>query len=274
MRLALSPLALSPLALSLLALSLVSASGCGGGGDDPDASGLPDTAAASDGARADAPAGADAATCVPPAAGAAVSSLIVESSNDLIVASGLACIRLVNFDDVDTSGEAEASFEADRYARLGIVISGADGQYADETFGYPLDFIATSPSNSYAPGPPVADDSTAGAGANTTTITFEVDGVPAQVAAFGAEFIDADNALQATTRIEAFDAADASLGFDEPFTASGAAAFRGLVSIDGDGAPVSAIAKIVLTNGQGWPHVAENEGVTMDDFTFAPPVVP
>ena len=257
---------------SLLAVSLLLASfGCGGGGgDDPDA-GAADATAAVDATDLDAPRAVDAVdapTCATPALGTAAGTLVVTSAAALTVD----CLRVVGFDDIDTAAEAEVAFEPDRYLALGIRIAGEDGQYADETFGYPADFIPTSAPNSYAPGPAVANDSAAGSGGNTTTITFEAGGAPANVAAFGASFIDADIPAEAITRVEAFDAADLSLGFDEPSSASGTSTFRGLVAVDGGGAPVTAIAKVVITTGAGWPNVALNEGVTLDDFTFAPPL--
>ena len=57
-------------------------------------------------------------------------------------------LRTVDFDDIDTSQPDPVPFDSKRYAAsAGIVITGEAGQYADESFACPRDFIPSSSPN-------------------------------------------------------------------------------------------------------------------------------
>jgi hypothetical protein len=46
-----------------------------------------------------------------------------------------------------------------------------------------------------------------------------------------------------------------------------------VVAADGAGNLVPAIGRVHLVNGRNWPGVHEGEGVALDDFLFADPVL-
>ena len=184
--------------------------------------------------------------------------------------------REVNFDDLDTAKDDPVAFPADRYAKkLGIIITGQGGQYAARTFGFPADFLPNSVPNMYAPGPPAKRDAGNAAGGFRTDVTFIAGGKPAVVAAFAAVFIDADYPGIGPSSLGALDRRGKPLG--EPKVVEGANAaqvFCGVVAVDGAGDLVPAIARVHLVNGCNWPGVEAGEGVALDDFLFADPVVP
>lgn len=247
----------------------------GAGGGDSDAGrpdGGPADAAAPDAARADGgPADAGAPPgCAAIPRGVAASSRVYDDRAAFAAALG-ECVEVVGFDDVDTTGADPVPIDADRYlASHGVVITGQDGQYVDESFSYPTEFVVVSAPNMLAPGPMADMSAPAGTGGHTTDVTFASGGA---VAAFGAYFIDADYPDLGPTSLAVFDAADAEITVDGPIvTADGEAAFRGVITFDAAGNPVSAIHRIHLVTGQGWPGTFDNEGVVMDDFAFSAPV--
>lgn len=181
-------------------------------------------------------------------------------------------VRTVDFDDIET-GDGPVPFAADRYKeKLGIVITGQDGQFAGRTFQYPRNYVPRSKPNMYAPGPRAKSNGPVGDGGKQTVVTF-FDGKQAgAVCGFGAHFIDVNYPSIGKSAIIAYDADGRELAREEGFRgATGEAVFRGLVALDRAGSPVPVIAKVVLVNGSGWPEVYANEGVTLDDFVFSVP---
>lgn len=183
-------------------------------------------------------------------------------------------VRVLDFDDIDASASDVVSFEPDRYEpTLGIVVTGTDGQYVGETFGFPEDYIPASPPNMYAPGP-MADDPTGG---HHTVVTFSASGQRAAVAGFGAVFIDTDFPGFGPSGISVFGENGAQLAEEAGFLGSeGEGLFRGMVAVDDGGNPAAAIFSVELVNGNSWAATTSTccEGVTLDDFVFAEPEVP
>lgn len=214
------------------------------------------------------------ALLVPPAGRAAAAVGVEEYSDRAAFEARLAGdVRIVDFDDVETSGDAAVPFAADRYAATkGIVITGTDGQYASRTFTFPRDFNPSSPPNMYAPGP--ISTSPSDPGGHDTDVTFVAGGLPALVAGFGAVFIDADYPDYGPSSLAVFDAGDAQLAISIPIVGPNASRrFRGWVTVDGaTGQPVAAIARAHVVNGSEWPPRDIDDGVPLDDFVFGAPV--
>ncbi len=183
-------------------------------------------------------------------------------------------VSVVDFDDIDASTEDFVAFDSDRYKdSLGIVITGTEGQYAGETFGFPEDYVPSSSPNMYAPGP-MTDDSSGG---HETEVTFVVGGEAAAVAGFGAVFIDADFPDFGPSGISVFDGNGARLAEVEGFLGGeGEGVFRGLVAVAENGDPTPVILRVELVNGNSWAATTSDccEGVTLDDFVFSSPNIP
>ena len=185
--------------------------------------------------------------------------------------TALGALRVVDFDDVDTSQTDYTTFAADRYADRGITITGEGGQYAGRAFSYPDEFSPASPPNSYAPGPPAPADAGSGtAGGNRTVIKFTVDGRPARVAAFGAVFIDADYGPSSLT---VFGWDGRQIGETQEVRGrNGSRVFRAVVVTGADGRHLPVISRVEIINGSCWPEVDAGDGVTLDDFIYDAPV--
>lgn len=213
---------------------------------------------------------------------AAAQLTVCDSPAEMKKALGARTVRVVDFDDVDTSKSDYAPFAADRYSDLGITITGEAGQYAGRTFskpglrrdGGPTQFAANSAPNSYAPGPIApAESASLTAGGNKTVITFTAQGRPARVAAFGAVFIDADWPSEGPTQLTVFGWDGRQIGeTQEVRGASGSRVFRGVVVTDENGTPLPVISRVEIINGTCWPEVVDGECVVLDDFTYAAPV--
>jgi hypothetical protein len=164
------------------------------------------------------------------------------------------------------------AFEADRYARThGIVIDGEGGQFADRTFDFPTQYPPASEPNMYAPGPIGSRPGTRGG--FHTSVTFRARGAAAQVAGFGAVFIDPDHPSIGPCALEVFDHAGNLIAEEKGFAAGDASqVFRGLVVVDSDNRPVSVVSEVRITNGNEWPAYNAGEGVPLDDFVFSVPV--
>ena len=185
-------------------------------------------------------------------------------------------VNVVDFDDIDTSSSDPASFAADLFkASKGIVITGEGGQFVSREFNFPTHYPPVSQPNMYAPGPTASIGSNAGSGGNTTVVTFFTGNTPAQVAGFGAFFIDADFPSLGASSLSVFGPGSQLLGSTGTVSGPNASQlFHGLVAIDGDtNQPVPVISSAQLITGQGWPGVNANEGVTLDDFVFGVPSV-
>jgi len=183
-------------------------------------------------------------------------------------------VNEVDFDDIDAGGPgSHAWFDAERYLDSDlIVITGEDGQYVSEDFGYPVDFPPVSAMNSYAPGP-VA---TPAGGGNVTIVTFEEAGNEALTTGFGLWFIDADYAEDGPCTLAVFDTTGQRIGLVTDIeTGDGEHTFLGIVMVDeATGQPARVIARVRIVNGDGWPGGDDNEGVALDDFTFDDPFAP
>ena len=184
-------------------------------------------------------------------------------------------VRVVDFDDVDTSVSDPATFASDRYQReKGIVIRGTDGQYASRSFGYPTEFKPTSSPNMYAPGPPATARSAPPRGGHTTDVTFTVDGERAGVAGFGVIFIDADYPSTDPSVLHLYDAEDRLIAQTAPcYGPNRAQLFRGVIAWYPGGSPAPVIYRVQVTNGNEWPSVNVGEGVPLDDFALSLPAV-
>ena len=176
-------------------------------------------------------------------------------------------VRRVDFDDIDTSKSDCVSFQASRYASRGVHIQAVGGQFAARTFGFPKEYPAASPPNSYAPGPKGKNP-----GGNKTDVSFTVGSHKAVVAGFGVTFIDADYPNLGASSLTVYGWADRQIGTTTRFRSpSGGQMFRGIIAVDSQGNPIPAISRVQLINGTGWPGVDAGDGVTLDDMVFAVP---
>jgi hypothetical protein len=177
-------------------------------------------------------------------------------------------VRVVDFDDVDTSVVDPVGFAGDRYgASHGVLITGAGGQYASRAFGFPQDYPTSSAPNQYAPGP---IETTLGGG-NETELSFLAGAEPGAVAGFGVVFIDPD--LSQVSSLTIFDRDGMALASEGVPAGDGSLVFRGFVTADDvTGAPVPVIARARVVNGTGWPAGSFNDGVPLDDVVFGIPV--
>jgi hypothetical protein len=183
-------------------------------------------------------------------------------------------VNVVDFDDIDAGGpSSHAWFGAERYRESeGIVITGEDGQYVSEDFGYPADFPPVSSPNSYAPGA-VA---TPAGGGNVTEVVFVEGDHNALTTGFGLWFTDADYWTDGPCTLAVYDTTGTRLGMITNIqTGDGAHAFRGIVMInEATDQPARVIASARIVNGNGWPGGDDNEGVSLDDFTYDDPFAP
>jgi len=175
---------------------------------------------------------------------------------------GPGAVRVVDFDDIDTSTADPVSFPSNRYrSSQGVWITGENGQFVSRDFGYPTDFEPSSPPNLYAPGQ------------NESFVYFYTGFQSARVAGVGVVFVDADYPGDGPSSMLVRD------GFGLQYstgTVSGgnlSRLFRGIVAIDSaTNQPTPIIFEARITNGNGWPGIDENEGVGLDDLVFATPV--
>jgi len=180
----------------------------------------------------------------------------------------------VDFDDINAGGGgSHAWFAPDRYLDSDlIIITGEDGQYVSEDFGWPADFPPVSTMNSYAPGP-VA---TPVGGGNATVVTFMEGTEEALTTGFGLWFTDADYAADGPCTLAVFDTTGQRIGLVTDIeTGDGESVFRGIVMVDeATGQPARVVARVRIVNGDGWPGGDDNEGVSLDNFTFEDPISP
>ncbi|MEM7234312.1 MAG: hypothetical protein AAF517_19195 [Planctomycetota bacterium] len=197
-------------------------------------------------------------------------------SDPALFASRAGETRQIDFDDVSTEG-GPSPFEPDRYATgTGMVIRGAEGQFAGRTFGHD-DFPPPSAPNTYAPGPAVPTDGTAGPGGNTTDVVFRSGNREAVTSGFGAKFVDADRPDLRPTFMRVFGERGELLGASGIIRGQDSrAVFRGILVVDArTNVPVKHIAQVELVTGAGWPGLRDgSEVVTLDDFVTALPAPP
>jgi hypothetical protein len=178
----------------------------------------------------------------------------------------------VDFDDIDTSALDPAPFAADRYVNShGVTITGTNGQFADDSFGFNLEYIPSSSPNMYAPGPLFTS---LDPGGYETDVTFVASDEKAFVAGFGAIFIDPDFPGLGQSSIAVYDSGHSILARDDSISGDNAEQiFRGMIAfVDGQPSPV--ISRVHLMNGNEFPTRDISEGVTLDDFVFTEPLVP
>ena len=188
--------------------------------------------------------------------------MLYESRIDFETALIHQSVNVIDFEDVDTSGAAPEPIETDRYLTShGVYIIGEDGQYVDDEFEWTSDYIPTSGTNMYAPGPIAID-----AGGHTTDVHFEDNHC---AYGLGVMFIDADFPELGPSGIIVYDQDGGNLGATPAFASeSGKAIFRGLITVDDNGQPVKGIASGRITNGSVWPMSSCCDGVTLDDVMF------
>ncbi len=179
--------------------------------------------------------------------------------------------RVITFEDVDARSNDPVSIAADRYARShGILMAGTEGQYVDDGFSYPEQYVASSGRNVFAPGPPAPRTSTTMLGGHDTDVTFASGGSGACTSAFGVTFIDADNV--GGTGWAAYDGARRTLADEREIVGANASQiFRGIVALRRERA-AAVLCRVHLVNGNIWPSIDAGEGVVLDDFVLAPPV--
>lgn len=198
-----------------------------------------------------------------------VSLVTFEDEAAFLAALAGAAVR-VDFDDVDASGTEAVPIDPDRYVARGLVVRGQLGQFVHTDFGLPGDNIPVSPPNMYAPGP-IDDPANGDPGGNVSQIEFDAGGERGCVSGFGLSFVDLDPA-RAGGSLQVVDGELLPLGSAVVVEGiSAPSAFRGLVAIDGTGAPVPAIAGARVVNGTGWPGRLEGKGMALDDFLFDMP---
>ena len=182
-------------------------------------------------------------------------------------------VQRVDFEEIDTLGAEPIPFDARRYATSrGVIIRGADGQFADESFGLPKEYKATSGRNMYAPGPKPGAQGTLPRGGHKTYVAFLDRGKSARVSGFGAQFIDSDYPTIGPSAIEIYTKTGKQLVRRDGFRCkSGEAVFRGLIVLDREGRLAPVIHRVHLVNGDEWPSFNSGEGVTLDDFVFEDP---
>lgn len=180
------------------------------------------------------------------------------------------CVRTVSFDDVEV-GAAPVLIATDRYAASGLVLTSADqgGQFVHTDFGLPADFPPVSAPNIFAPGP---ENTATSPGGHRTFATFLHEGTRANVAGFGAYFIDTDYPEIKLSGLTAYDGQRRLIG---PFTdtrgPSGSQLFLGVVSVL-NGEPVAGIHEVEIGTGDGWVGAASlYEVVALDDVMFGIP---
>jgi hypothetical protein len=175
--------------------------------------------------------------------------------------------NVVNFDCVDTSGSAPVAVAGDEWSEShGVRLDGnGEGQYVDDVFGWPEDYVAHSAPNMFAPGP-VRGVSDPDATNPLTIATFAGDGC---VSGFGAFFLDADYPTVAASVLELKDASGAVLDRRDDFSSGdGGAVFRGGIARDGGGLALPVVAAVHVVNGDVWPEQDCCEGVVLDDLVF------
>ena len=185
----------------------------------------------------------------------------------------LGSVRVVDFDDIDTSANDPAPFAATRYKTShGVVINGEDGQFASPVFAGFFEFLPSSPPNAYAPGP---ISFVFNEGGNLTTLHFFAGVRRATVAGVGIVFIDADYPGDGPSSLEVFGEDGSELEETPTVVGSnGSKLFRGIVAVDDQSnQPVAVIASALVISGSGWLGNDNNEGVALDDLAFGGPTV-
>lgn len=170
----------------------------------------------------------------------------------------------VDFDDVDTTAKDFVSINSDHFAKQGLLLNNSGGFFVGRTFGFPLQYPAQSKPNSFSPGPVGKNP-----GGDLTEFTFGALKRPSLAAGFGALFIDADYPGIHASGIRVYGWDDRLIGEEMGFRGlDGRSVFRGVITVDGSGNLVSAISRVEVVSGSGWPGVDAGDGVTLDDVVF------
>lgn len=176
---------------------------------------------------------------------------------------GVNAVRIVDFDDVDTSVTDPVSIGSARYrGTKGVVFVGGDGQTVSRTFGSAADYTPVSPPNMYAPG------------FQETYAYFDVGFQQATVAGVGVVFIDADDPANGPSSIKVRNG-NGTVSFTAPTVSggNGSHVFQGVVAVDTDtNLPTAFIFEAMIVSGSGSIGAPGSEGVALDDFEYATPV--
>ena len=204
----------------------------------------------------------------PPAHAAIVAELFTERAAFDARLGG--AVRVVDFDDIDTSAADPVAFDHQRYRLThGVTIVGeiavGGGQFASREFDPGSNMPPSSPPNEYAPGP---ISFVLGQGGNETNLGFSYGLQPGKVAGVGVVFIDADFSADGPSSLTIYDEdgfAIANTGIVAG--GDGSHLFRGIIAVDEDtNQPVPVINGVLIVNGQGWAGNADNESVALDDL--------
>ena len=172
---------------------------------------------------------------------------------------GAGVVRVVDFDDIDTSAIDPVSFPTARYrGEKGATILGADGQFASRSFGVPLVLPPVSPPNVYRP--PY----------NETTVYFWAGFEMTNVAAAGVTFVGTDYPAGGPSRLHVRNG-NGSVQFETGFvTGSGPHLFRGIVAVDDQtNQPTPAIFELRIVAGPDYPETSGEHA--LDDLEFTVP---
>lgn len=172
---------------------------------------------------------------------------------------GAGAVRVVDFDDIDTSTVDPVSFPPARYrGSKGATVLGADGQFASRSFGVPLVLPPVSPPNVYR------------APYNQTTVYFWAGFEMTHVTAAGVTFVGTDYPVDGPSRLHVRNG-NGSIQFEtEIVSGSGPHLFRGIVAVDDQtNQPTPAIFELRIVAGPDYPAPAGEHA--LDDLEFTVP---
>ncbi len=176
-------------------------------------------------------------------------------------------LNQITFDDLPTGGEAY--FTPDHYqpsTGMRLTALNAGGQYAGDSFGFPVDFAPVSAPNVYSPGPVGVASSSC-----ITRVDFYTSSNRALSSAFGYWYIDSD-VSQYPCHMKVYN--DALCLWQEitlPVGGNGSQQFIGVVCATEGGGLQAGIGRVDIDSGRGWPASSHEEGVVLDDFYCTPP---
>lgn len=172
---------------------------------------------------------------------------------------GTGAVRVVDFDDVDTSTVDPVSFPTARYrGAKGATILGADGQLVSRSFGVPLVLPPVSPPNVYR------------SLYNETIVYFWAGFEITHVTAAGVTFVGTDYPANGPSRLHVRNG-NGSIQFETGIvTGSGPHLFRGIVAVDDQtNQPTPAIFELRILAGPDYPATVGEHA--LDDLEFAVP---
>lgn len=172
---------------------------------------------------------------------------------------GAGTLRVVDFDDIDTSTVDPVSFRTAHYrGPKGATILGADGQLASRSFGAPLVL------------PPVSAPNVYRALYSETTVYFWAGFELTHVSAAGVTFVGTDYPVSGPSRLHVRNG-NGSIQFEtDVVTGSGPHLFRGIVAVDDQtNQPTPAIFELRIVAGPEYPATPGEHA--LDDLEFSAP---